>query len=253
MNAEIKIKEQVFTVDFSKPLDISIPLHLVDKKNEVNAFGAPAAKAEPLRAGDFVGSTREGSPVNFYNVFFNPHGNGTHTECVGHISKEIFSINRQLKKFITTAQLISIAPEKAENGDDAITKRQLERLEINWDFEALIVRTLPNSSEKLAKNYSGQNPPYFEPGALAFLIDKNILHLLVDLPSVDREEDGGKLAAHKAFWNYPEATRTNATITELIYVSDEIRDGFYLLNLQIAPFEIDASPSKPILYALKRK
>jgi hypothetical protein len=76
------------------------------------------------------------------------------------------------------------------------------------------------------------------------------------LPSVDREEDQGKLLAHKAFWNVkntqelnPDA-RLSCTITELIFVPDAIQDGTYLLNLQIASFENDASPSKPVLYAL---
>ena len=76
-------------------------------------------------------------------------------------------------------------------------------------------------------------------------------NLLTDLPSVDREEDGGKLLAHKAWWKYPGAEiRHSATITELIFARDSIADGLFLLNLQIASFEIDASPSKPVLYAL---
>ena len=45
-------------------------------------------------------------------------------------------------------------------------------------------------------------------------------------------------------------TNLNRTITELIYVPEEVTDRQYLLNLQIAPFENDASPSKPILYAI---
>ena len=61
--------------------------------------------------------------------------------------------------------------------------------------------------------------------------------------------------AHKAFWNVKDINNLNsdarleATITEMIFVADEIKDGSYLLNLQIASFENDASPSKPILYA----
>ena len=34
----------------------------------------------------------------------------------------------------------------------------------------------------------------------------------------------------------------------MIYVPNDIDDGMYLLNLQIASFENDASPSKPVLY-----
>ncbi|MCB0558058.1 MAG: cyclase family protein, partial [Phaeodactylibacter sp.] len=72
-----------------------------------------------------------------------------------------------------------------------------------------------------------------------------------DLPSVDREEDGGKLLAHRAFWSYPETPRTDCTITELIFVNNSIQDGLYLLNIMIASFEIDASPGKPVLYKLE--
>ena len=45
--------------------------------------------------------------------------------------------------------------------------------------------------------------------------------------------------------------RFNCTITEMIYVNEEIHDGSYLLNLQFASFENDASPSKPVLYSLE--
>jgi len=90
--------------------------------------------------------------------------------------------------------------------------------------------------------------------AAIFIREIGIKHLLIDLPSVDREEDEGKLLAHKAFWNVKDVqnlntdARTDCTITEMIFVKDEIQDGSYLLNLQIASFENDASPSKPILY-----
>ena len=83
-----------------------------------------------------------------------------------------------------------------------------------------------------------------------------IQHLLIDLPSVDKEHDEGNLLAHKAFWNVKnienlnEDARLNATITEMIFVSNEVKDGTYLLNIQIASFENDASPSKPILYKI---
>jgi len=89
--------------------------------------------------------------------------------------------------------------------------------------------------------------------AIQLLVKKGIKHLLVDLPSVDREEDGGELKAHKAFWNFNDKVRKDATITELIYVPNKVKDGTYLLNLQIAPFENDATPSKPILYKILDK
>ena len=75
--------------------------------------------------------------------------------------------------------------------------------------------------------------------------------MLCDIPSVDREDDGGKLLAHKAFFGVPESPRWDATITELIYVDNSIEDGLYMLDIQIASFQSDASPSRPLLYRLK--
>ena len=52
---------------------------------------------------------------------------------------------------------------------------------------------------------------------------------LVDLPSVDREVDGGRLEAHHAFWGLPDNPRHHCTITELVYVPSNAPDGMYLL------------------------
>ena len=82
------------------------------------------------------------------------------------------------------------------------------------------------------------------------MVDRNIEHLLIDLPSVDKEDDNGALLAHKAFWKLHGAVRWNATITEFIFVPNNIEDGTYILNLQVAPFENDASPSRPVLYKI---
>ena len=138
------------------------------------------------------------------------------------------------------------------NNDRVIMKEQVEEILQKEEVEALIIRTLPNDELKLRTNYSGSNPPYIHHEAIAYLVECGIKHLLIDLPSVDREEDGGKLLAHKAFWQYPDKVRKNCTISELIFVENGIKNGIYLLNIQIASFEIDVSPSKPVLYELKK-
>ena len=100
----------------------------------------------------------------------------------------------------------------------------------------------------MCKKYSNSNPPYLQKEAAQFLKEQDVKHLLIDLPSIDKEVDGGLLAAHHIFWNHPEKTRFDSSITELIYVPDEVEDGSYLLNLNFAPFDNDASPSRPTLY-----
>ncbi len=248
MIAHILNYDKKYKIDLSQPLDISIPLE--EGLSTVNCFFAPPMTTNPVIAGDFIGSTQKGGPLNFLNVHFNPHGNGTHTECVGHISKEKFTINQCLQQFWFMAELISVFPT-LKNGDKVITKENIMKVLPSSIPPAMIIRTYPNDHLKLKTNYSGANPTYIEDEVIQYLVEKGVSHLLVDLPSVDREEDGGKLLSHKAFWEYPENIQSHRTITELVYIPNKIKDGSYILNLQIASFEIDVSPSKPVLYKIK--
>ncbi len=253
MRATIKHQGQVFEADLSKPIDISIPLTDTDK-NPI-AWYIEKPQIDPVKSGDWVGKVSEGGSTNFNNIFFNPHGHGTHTECLGHITREFYSINQELKTFFFIAELISLKPYVQE-GDHVITKIQLMAALEGKTPEAVVIRTFPNETGKKSRNYSNTNPPYLAEAAVVFLRELGVKHLLIDLPSVDREHDQGKLLAHKAFWNVADINNLNlearldATITELIFVPDEVPDGSYLLNLQIAPFENDASPSKPVLYKI---
>jgi hypothetical protein len=121
-------------------------------------------------------------------------------------------------------------------------------------IEALIIRTFPNNKEdKIGKAYSDTNPAYLEIGIVDVLNKLKVKHLLVDLPSVDRESDEGKLAFHHLYWNTSGQPDQSRTITELVFLEDSIEDGAYLLELQVAPFENDASPSRPVLYRINNK
>jgi len=235
-------------IETNEPIDLSIGLKSGEKN--VRAWYVNPPTFEPVRANGFVGSVSEGGGVNFRDVFFNPHGHGTHTECHGHITPEVISVNQKLKTFFFKALLVSVLPNILENGDEIITKDLLEtKLKEASPFEALIIRTLPNSKDKTSKNYSDTNPPYLDLNIIELIERFEIKHLLVDMPSVDRESDEGKLAFHHAFWNVPESPN-DKTITELIYVNDSVIDGNYLLELQMAPFENDASPSRPVIYSI---
>lgn len=242
-----------FKVDLSKPIDISIPLTNSDENPIAWYIEKPVI--EPVVFGDWIGSIKEGASTNFNTISFNPHGHGTHTECLGHITQEFYSINQCLKQFFFLAELVSIVPEM-QGEDWVISRNQIRKALGEKTPEAIIIRTLPNFKIKKHLKYSNTNPPYLAEDAALFIRESGIKHLLIDLPSVDKEHDEGKLLAHKAFWNVKDVNNLNAnarldcTITEMIYVADEIEDGSYLLNLQIASFENDASPSKPILYQI---
>ena len=112
--------------------DISIPIS--SNKEQVDAFHIPSAEFSPLKIGEFVGKpflkirirdncagdTRQGGSVNCEIIKFCPHGNGTHTECIGHVTKERISITQLIKKqtnFIPSI-LVTVTPEKiSESGD----------------------------------------------------------------------------------------------------------------------------------------
>lgn len=163
-----------------------------------------------------------------------------------------------LQDVIMPALLASVEPE--EQGEDLVISlkslRKVRSLAADGWPDALIVRTLPNDDRKLSRAYDGNSiPPYFTTEAMEYIVECGFKHLLVDMPSIDRLFDEGKLSNHRIFWNVEQGsfeinndTRVNNTITELIYVPNDIEDGEYLLNLQIAPFASDATPSRPLLF-----
>ena len=265
----LKFHNQTFKIDTEKPLSIAIPLNF--NGAQPNAYDVENASSKPCEAGEIVGDTRRGGSVNFEQVKFIPHCNGTHTECVGHITWKRISVNDCLQDAFVLAQVISIEPENAQESDETyavelnetdklITRKAMENGKWkteNGKLESLIVRTLPNDDSKLSQTYLQKIPPFFSTEAMQFITELNIKHLLVDTPSIDRIFDEGNLSNHRIFWNIEQGSFEisaesfiNRTITELIYVSNEIADGNYLLNLQIAPFQADAAPSRPILFEL---
>jgi kynurenine formamidase len=236
-------------IETSEPIDLSMPLQA--SAENVRAWYVDPPRMEVVRANGFIGSIQEGGSVNFRDVFFNPHGHGTHTECCGHITNEVYAVNDVLKEYFYRATLITVDPEQMENGDLVVHAAQIAPFLQKEFSDALIIRTLPNGTDKKALNYSGTNPCYFDVALVELLNEYHVKHFLVDQPSVDREEDGGALAFHHAFWNVSEKPNFERTITELIFVPNEVSDGTYILEIQMAAFKNDASPSRPVLYKIQ--
>ena len=120
MIASIKLNSKVYQFDLSKPLDISIPLKA--SKSNVNAWYINEPKIEPVEFEGFTAAVAKGASINFNNIFFNPHGHGTHTECAGHITENVHSVNKNLKQFFFLAELVTVAPTK-QDGDFVISKK----------------------------------------------------------------------------------------------------------------------------------
>lgn len=263
MKGQIILKNNKYEIEFSKGVDISIPM--IFNGAQPNTYGVDKAVSNPYQDDEFIGDTRKGGPCNFETYTFTPHCNGTHTECIGHITEERISILTCLNDELIPATLISVMPKKTSENyfpnlneeDKVITKEEVkERLKnINPDFlKAIIVRTLPNTENKKSLDYMKNTPSFFSIEAMEYLVSLGVQHLLVDTPSVDRLFDDGQLTAHNIFWETKgkvfNPNSKNKTITEMIFAPDSLEDGVYLLNLQIPAFVSDAAPSRPILYKI---
>src|SRR5690606_17758654 len=133
-------------------------------------------------------------------------------------------VNQALTQHHFLAYLVELSPIE-KNGDLIIFLDELQVKIRKWNFEALIVRS---GNYGNGHNFSSTNPAYFEAELLKFVREMGVKHFLTDLPSVDREEDGGALAAHKAFWDFPTDPRASATISELLQIPAEVSEGYYL-------------------------
>jgi arylformamidase len=256
-----------FRADVGDPVSIAIPLDFGGP--QPSCFDAPRAEARALRAGAFVGDTRAGGSCNCEVLTLAPHCNGTHTECVGHVTDERVAVSERVPGGLSLARLVTVAPvdasDSAESSDPApaaddrlLTASALEAALGHDDAPpttALIVRT---GIEEPRRAYVGPAPaPYLTREAAAFLVARGIETLVLDLPSADRADDGGKLTAHRVFFGLPrgsrraaDSSRPRASITELAWIGPGILDGLYLLDLQLPPFLTDAAPSRPLLYAV---
>ena len=127
MTISIEINGQTETVDINNPIDISIPLQF--NGSQPNAYGVEKAAAKACVAGEIVGDTRRGGNCNFEQYTLIPHCNGTHTECVGHITCDRIHIIECLKDTFIPAVLVSVEPENATDTDEtyAVNRQTLRR------------------------------------------------------------------------------------------------------------------------------
>ncbi len=256
--------------DFNRPLSIAIPLEFDGP--QPSCFDAPPAAARPFKAGGFVGDTRAGGSCNCELLTLAPHCNGTHTECVGHVTEERIAVTDRVAGGLAFALLVTVQPLAAgavrEDSDPApaaedrlITATALQAALASHpgpQARALVIRTL-SADHPPTPAYRGAAPaPFLSRQAAQWLVERNIEHLVLDLPSADRADDGGRLTAHRIFFGLPpgsrradDARRPGASITELAWIPASVADGHYLLDLQIPAFRSDAAPSRPLLYAVE--
>jgi arylformamidase len=316
---------QIVTADADRFVDLCVPVRpYADGAEQPRSFYLPAASAAPFTVGSFVAAVSSGASINCPVVSsLCVHANGTHTECVGHALpgritlEDVFGGPGPADAVLTPALLLTVVPRSLgedEEGDytpgspgDRIVRASdldaaaegvaVAAADAGWGCDlvrlllegggALIIRSRPGTTLAAAQSLdqSGANPPYLAPSAMRWALARGARHLLTDLPSADKEEDGGALLAHRAWWGLPPrdsvmdasiaATRPlcSRTITELCFVPGPpvleapaagyaatvevgatrtpVADGPYLLSLQVAPIALDAAPSRPLLFPLR--
>ena len=269
MNARLQVAGREIRVDLGRPFDLSMELDF--EGAQVRHFGAPRAGSQPYSVPGFSGSVARGASCNCESITLIPHCNATHTEGAGHLTVAPLHAQRLVPRDLLPALLLSAEPvpsgQTAESSDprpqtaDRLVTR--DALQAAWPAElpftprAIVIRTLPNEPAKRARDYTGTTPPYLTREAAQHLVERGIEHLVVDLPSIDRAHDEGRLTAHRLFFGLPprdttlaHAKRSQCTVTELAYIPDDAVDGAYFLQLQVPAINGDAVPSRPLLYRL---
>lgn len=286
--SRIRIDERMLTADLRAGTSLAIEQRF--DSLQPRAFGAPSAAQQPLVLPGFNGRVVDGASCNCSTLTLTPHCNGTHTECVGHLTADALDAQHVVPAGPLLAVLLSVTPTTPGNDERAASPREQDRLitrdalETAWqaweaaktaqgggaaqskgDFDrqplqprALILRTLPNLPDKRQRDYDANGAAYLSPEAAHWLVSLGIEHLIVDLPSVDRMRDDGALVAHRIFFGLParsvtlaEAQRAHCTISELAFVPDTLPDGYWLLWLQIPALAGDALPSRPMIYPVR--
>ena len=240
MRLTVEVAGRSFIADARAAVCLAIPL--LPDGAQPHAFGAPAASARVYEAHGFVGSVARGGSCNVGRYELVPHCNGTHTECIGHITAEPVSVNDVLRETLFPATLITV-------GGGPVSAEAVEGVKGPF-ARAVVIRTLPNDAGKRTRDWDAlSDVPYLTAAAAQYLADIGCEHVVLDLPSADPMADGGKLLAHRAFFGAGARAR-RTTITELAYIPDSLADGTYLLDLQIPALVADAAPSRPFLLPL---
>src|ERR1700758_3737413 len=119
MNARIALGGRELTVDVSHPVSLAVPLDFAGP--QPRHFGAPPASARPFEAPGFAGSVARGASCNCEVISLTPHCNRTHTECVGHLTRERLDASRVAPAGLVPALLLSVTPEAADSDGESST------------------------------------------------------------------------------------------------------------------------------------
>ncbi len=263
MELRVAVGGAAWVVDDTRAEDWTVPVRFDADATE--AFGLANLRRAPVAIGGGRHLlVQEGAGVNCADVTFNPHGSGTHTEGLGHVSQQWRTLESLALPPLLPATVVTVAPVRLGTTNDTYLgtcdvddrvvpvgplARAVSELTVTGFDQALVIRTQEDSEPR--RRWSETNPPYLTHEAMAFVAGLATRHLLVDVPSVDREDDGGEVLNHRRWWGFPpgsrdgdQATHPHRTLTELLHVPPHCPDGAWMLCLQPAALQLDAAPSR---------
>ncbi len=251
MHTKIFFDGKSYSINARKGIDLSIKNDFSQKGPTFFSSEQPTMHA--VRSNEFIGSIKEGGSCNVPIVSLNIHCTGTHTESIAHIIDSGEKIIDVCPWGYITAYLLTVDLTKSDDTDESyhcdlsndllITAKVLKN-KLSNKHEALIIRTNPNEQYKTIRDYDKNPAPFFTNDAVKYINKYEIKHLLVDIPSLDKANDGGLLGNHRLFFEQ------GKTISELLFIPEELRDGFGFLQIQIPNWALDAAPSRPIFYPM---
>ncbi len=257
MELTLTQNDKSYQVDLNSGVCLAIPYHY--NGAQPNFYNVPKGTAEPFKQDDYVGRVTDHVGCNVMVVQQNIHCTGTHTECAGHISNEPISIHDILNHVYFIADLISVVPvqffstqEKYHlpiKDNEPVITREMVQGKISENSIGLVVRTMPNSRRKIEKKYNSLNTPFFTTEAIEYICETGIKHLVVDIPTIDRTDDGGRLGNHHIF--FETEPPYEKTITEMAFIDNGVPDGRYCMTIEIPPMMLDAAPSRPFIFDIK--
>jgi arylformamidase len=244
--AHVTLDGQRWEVDLGAPIDLSVGVRM--RGARARAYGLPYAAQRPFAAGGFVGDLDAGGPVNCRTLTLHPHGDGTHTESAQHVIAGAPDVGDIAPLGLIPACIVTAAPAGTPARVGAAQLRgALGAIPASF-LRAVVVRTGASGDDGFV-DWTGSDPPALDADTLELLVTLGVEHLLVDLPSIDPESDGGALVAHHVWWRGARAAV--ATITEMVYVPAHVTDGPGLLALGVPDIATDAVPSRPLFFPTK--
>ena len=179
---------------------------------------------------------------------------------MGHITADRRLISEITIAPLLPATMVSVAPVLLSSTDEAaaattamsviscaLLERALADVTVAGFDQALVLRCV--AAPDASRAWSGTNPPYLTREAIDLLSRGPYQHLITDLPSLDREDDGGGVPNHRAWWGLAagaskssEARFAQRTVTEMAFIAPDHPDGPWLSACSQRPWRVTQRP-----------